>query len=667
MCRRFQGALVVSDLSCSSLASQTELFYRPEVNELRPASFEDAKLNYQTSDPNQLAYLVHSSLAASQFANQQQTSNINSSINLLQKAAEAVRRKQLNPETGRTLQDTIDVASVAAPEPLALDLVHGAAFQKPAILCLKTVGDEQDSKEVSAFFDLGQHDITDHASNSAGRFLYLRQQVRQRESQLSTLQSSLGHHNGVLAGLREQRSNLQGQITCGPGGTTGEVVDRLNQLDEIKESEQGCSRVIAQLERQIKALQTSYDADQTELLSAEQESRSTYSSLQKLKGHFWDPTVNLRGLKRTICTNIYNREYGMRVFLGRSLGASPGASVTEIRRTLLAKRFSHAATINSHLSYPVYCLRYDRTGRYFITGADDYLIRVFCLGAHVRVNPRVGLGSAIRGAVLVCTLRGHAGVINNIDVSPDNCFLATASEDGDCRVWGLKDGSPVAILRGHGGGANSAVWSSTVPYRLVTAGGDGVARSWDFREACLKRYSKVVGRRPEYRLNTAHVDATADSVVRTEPLASTIELPPLPTSVEELEQGQPVGPPLPQPQASENGQSSNEQQEASDLGRFFANDSIDEGVTLISKLQHGVSQDGPQATRSRRAAVKVLCIARCPFGLHFATGADDGVCRVWREDDDKRVLEVDRNHPSYSPSLVGSDSKQVGVICLNGT
>jgi WD40 repeat protein len=33
-------------------------------------------------------------------------------------------------------------------------------------------------------------------------------------------------------------------------------------------------------------------------------------------------------------------------------------------------------------------------------------------------------------------------------------LLATASEDGDCRVWGLLDGSPVAILRGHVDGCN---------------------------------------------------------------------------------------------------------------------------------------------------------------------------------------------------------------------
>ena len=45
-------------------------------------------------------------------------------------------------------------------------------------------------------------------------------------------------------------------------------------------------------------------------------------------------------------------------------------------------------------------------------------------------------------------------MICDIDVSSDNAFLATASDDGDCRVWGLKDGTPIAILRGHKDGAN---------------------------------------------------------------------------------------------------------------------------------------------------------------------------------------------------------------------
>ncbi len=33
-------------------------------------------------------------------------------------------------------------------------------------------------------------------------------------------------------------------------------------------------------------------------------------------------------------------------------------------------------------------------------------------------------------------------------------MIATASDDGDVRVWGMTDGCPIAILRGHTGGAN---------------------------------------------------------------------------------------------------------------------------------------------------------------------------------------------------------------------
>jgi WD40 repeat protein len=111
------------------------------------------------------------------------------------------------------------------------------------------------------------------------------------------------------------------------------------------------------------------------------------------------------------------------------------------------------------LVYPVYCLKFDKTGKYFITGADDQLVKLFYLGAGPKHGERLGgrrfnYGANRRGAVLVCTLRGHAGVVTDVDVSSDNALLATASADGDVRIWGLKDGCPVAILRGHKDGAN---------------------------------------------------------------------------------------------------------------------------------------------------------------------------------------------------------------------
>ena len=49
---------------------------------------------------------------------------------------------------------------------------------------------------------------------------------------------------------------------------------------------------------------------------------------------------------------------------------------------------------------------------------------------------------------------------------------------------------------------------------------------------------------------------------------------------------------------------------------------------------------GP-GTRSRRAAVKVHSLALCPLGGHFATGATDGICRIWEKIEDGDVELVD--------------------------
>ncbi|KAL7559712.1 hypothetical protein ACA910_017614 [Epithemia clementina (nom. ined.)] len=71
-------------------------------------------------------------------------------------------------------------------------------------------------------------------------------------------------------------------------------------------------------------------------------------------------------------------------------------------------------------------------------------------------------------------------------------------------------------------------------------------------------------------------------------------------------------------------------------GQFVPGDSTDCGVKLLAKLQHGVCMVGP-GTKSRRASTKVLCIAVCPMGGHFTTGAAVGICHVYSTDDDKAI------------------------------
>ena len=236
------------------------------------------------------------------------------------------------------------------------------------------------------------------------------------------------------------------------------------------------------------------------------------------------------------------------------------------------------------------------------------------------------------------------------------------------------------------------------PYRLVTTSSDGFARVWDIREACLKRYPAHVGKRAEYKLDltdsemkeerdhdNAHTptkqvnggesanilpplprrDGTAGSETANGILGSPqidraarsqsngIVVPPLPAAV----------PPLPGAEADgavaggENnnanpGDQNNAIQQDIPLGQFVPNETIDEGVKLLKKYQHGSAGEdvaGP-GTRSRRGKVNVICVARCPLGGHFITGSDDGICRVWKEVEDHKVTIVDRRH-SRRPNL----------------
>ncbi len=272
-----------------------------------------------------------------------------------------------------------------------------------------------------------------------------------------------------------------------------------------------------------------------------------------------------------------------------------------------------------------------------------------------------------------------ASVITDIDISADNALIATASDDGDVRVWGMTDGCPIAILRGHTGGANMVSWSTLTPYRLVTVGQDGLARMWDIREAALKR-CRTVRSRTDYTLPKLenHNDHENESVGKYMSyhngqddgnIHNDVMLPPLPrrpngandssrleTSTNDdaaaalnAEQNSNNNriyvPPL--PAGAEQGVGAQDVPNGEGrpgLGAFVANDDIDEGVSLLSKLQHGIASSSDQIgsqTRSSRKKVNVYCIARCPIGGHFATGSDDGLGRIWADDDDKHLQSLD--------------------------
>ena len=221
-------------------------------------------------------------------------------------------------------------------------------------------------------------------------------------------------------------------------------------------------------------------------------------------------------------------------------------------------------------------------------------------------------------------------------------------------------------------------WSSTTPFRLVTIAGDSLARMWDVREAALKR-CKNTRQRSDYilPLNDDQSGSNDNGVAKHGgDTNDDIALPPLPVSLEnnEGQESSPnqqarhnVGvyvPPL--PAGAENGigaevVGADGNPIVSEPGAFVANSEIDEGVLLLSRFQHGDLVEDTQfrgaGTRSRRKKVKVVCLSRCPIGGHFATGSDDGIGRIWLDDDNEAIDKLDEQNRIDPDSHDGSTNR----------
>lgn len=220
------------------------------------------------------------------------------------------------------------------------------------------------------------------------------------------------------------------------------------------------------------------------------------------------------------------------------------------------------------------------------------------------------------------------------------------------------------------------------PYRLVTIGQDGFARLWDIRDAALKRCT-AVRKRSEYIASSTRSNEELRIVEA--PLESTddVVLPPIPLpNIPNVQLRNHNVPPFehtanvhngiyvpPLPPGAEIGIgaenvaiSNNENQPAP--GEFVANDEIDEGVQLLRRFQHGDTPSEDQfqgtGTRSRRKKIKVICLSRCPAGGHFATGSDDGIGRIWLDEDDKCIAKLDDSTNHDMTNLLPDRFKDAG-------
>jgi len=486
-------SLSLSQLALQSASHDSVNETHNNNNNSNPLTYQDMKRTWSSCPTNQLQHLLQSHQSATTALDRAvQTA---AEPNHVQASTETLQQALHKPDEhgGRTLQDAIVLDSNdGGTEKTTSAAEVVSALQAPVLFVSDDTGAIAEKGTAAAASTTTvavptRSCVAEYSRNAATamrHYLDTRTKCQEEETRIRSLQRSLELQRTTIATLQQDQSEL---LLAQQNGGNDETASTM-QLDEIKATQQNCERVIAQLELQLPVLQRTHQATAQELAVARETSTRAFAKTKLALQNYRDPvggpqlpaaaanTAACLFLNNRILLNVsQQRELGIDRSLGRGMPRAMGrirhaGATLENRKALLHNRFSYAATINAHLSYPVYCLRFDRTGRYFISGADDYLVKVFCMGGSVDLKKRGGRmdpASYARGAVLVCTLKGHAGVINDIGVSSDNCFLATASEDGDCRVWGLSDGCPVAILRGHTGGANMVRTSGCFLYYIV--------------------------------------------------------------------------------------------------------------------------------------------------------------------------------------------------------
>jgi WD40 repeat protein len=91
------------------------------------------------------------------------------------------------------------------------------------------------------------------------------------------------------------------------------------------------------------------------------------------------------------------------------------------------------------------------------------------------LDPNIRVPAPLNGEVL--TLRGHAGRVYGVSLSPD-ATRAVSSGDDDVRLWDLRSGKQLRVLPAHSDGI-SAVAFSPDGKRIATGGGDKLVKIWD--------------------------------------------------------------------------------------------------------------------------------------------------------------------------------------------
>ncbi|XRB01090.1 hypothetical protein NFJ02_11g04400 [Pycnococcus provasolii] len=113
----------------------------------------------------------------------------------------------------------------------------------------------------------------------------------------------------------------------------------------------------------------------------------------------------------------------------------------------------------------VYCINFSPTGRFFITGADDGEVKIWCS----------------RTTLLLATCIGHGGDIVDISVSVDESTVSTCANDGSVLSWHLCAGELGTLASRHVHHVKTPtqiVYHPSIPGLFMTSAEDGAVCLW---------------------------------------------------------------------------------------------------------------------------------------------------------------------------------------------
>lgn len=406
-------------------------------------------------------------------------------------------------------------------------------------------------------------------------------------------------------------------------------VDSQN-IDELVENDTTLKCIGQQNE--IKRIQSELDQLEVKLSKEVVNSSQILSLIGKSNGLV--SALN-KGKVENTTSWLLSRSLGLTGFkqpVRRGLSHNIGNSASSVARQLMTS-YMIQWTISGHMLNPAYCVVFDKTGEYLITGADDLLLKIW--------NVKKGL--------LVHTLKGHQGYISLIEVSPDNSMVASSCTQGMIRLWNLFDGRCLKVLN-HGSAVN---WIKFDLFTgsLASVGEDGNCIVWDIAKIIYDQ-SVAYSSDENFQSNSSLINILiAEDQGIENNFSHTISKPmTLPSATIVTVDADIIShDALSTPPRITYGMSRN----TSNFKGLFAwsRDSKDNdqyAVLVLTHLPESLQLNGLTTTSPTEDAIKVNCLDISPLGDILITGCEDGIARVWRFAD---VDEQERQLRSLQPAI----------------